>query len=469
MRLFGLSLNRAERTKEAVPAVSQPLNRASSWFPVIREPFTGAWQRNIQYDAQSVLSFHAVFACVTLISSDIAKLRLKLVERDASGIWSEVERAAFSPVLRKPNHYQNRIQFWEHWILSKLTRGNTYVLKERDGRNVVTALYILDPDRVRPLIAADGSVFYEVQPDPWGNPTGAAVTIPAREIIHDRMHAGLYHPLCGVSPLTAAGLAATQGLRIQGNSARFFGNNAQPGGVLTSEHIKVSDGPALTEQWRQNYGGENYGNVAVLAGGLKYQQLTMSAQDAQLIDQLRWSAEVVCGVMHVPQHKLGIGPAPLNNNVQAFNLEYYSQCIQKQLEDVELCMDEGLGIGEGVGPEPYIGTEFDVDNLLRMDTQALVAALKDGVSAAIYAPNEARLKVNLPPVDGGDVPFLQEQNWPVTILAAREMPTAPPTAPVPTKPAPGEAAPAPNPPPADTARRDLAERVARIVEISHAA
>jgi phage portal protein BeeE len=43
--------------------------------------------------------------------------------------------------LRKPNRYQNRIQFWEGWILSKLMRGNTYVLKVRDdNRNVVKPL-----------------------------------------------------------------------------------------------------------------------------------------------------------------------------------------------------------------------------------------------------------------------------------------------------------------------------------------
>jgi phage portal protein BeeE len=41
-------------------------------------------------------------------------------------------------VLRKPNRFQTRIQFLESWALSKLSRGNTYVLKQRDNRNVVT-------------------------------------------------------------------------------------------------------------------------------------------------------------------------------------------------------------------------------------------------------------------------------------------------------------------------------------------
>jgi phage portal protein BeeE len=59
-------------------------------------------------------------------------------------------------VLRKPNRYQNRIKFVETWIASKLLHGNAYILKERDNRGVVVALYVLDPHRVKPLVAPDG-------------------------------------------------------------------------------------------------------------------------------------------------------------------------------------------------------------------------------------------------------------------------------------------------------------------------
>lgn len=57
---------------------------------------------------------------------------------------------SFSPVIKRPNHYQNRIQFYETWVLSKLTSGNTYVLKIRDGRGVVIKMFGPDPRRVVP-------------------------------------------------------------------------------------------------------------------------------------------------------------------------------------------------------------------------------------------------------------------------------------------------------------------------------
>ena len=71
----------------------------------------GAWQANVNVTLEDSLRYWAVFRCISIIASDIAKMRLKLVEQDANGIWAETRAAAFSPVLRKPNPMQTRIQF----------------------------------------------------------------------------------------------------------------------------------------------------------------------------------------------------------------------------------------------------------------------------------------------------------------------------------------------------------------------
>ena len=117
MRLFGLTVSRAPAVATTEKAIAS-VPSGGGWWPVIRESFPGAWQRNVTVDQGAVLSFHAVWACATLIASDVAKLRVKLVQQDAGGVWSETASPAYSPVLRKPNAAQNRIQFWEHWMLS---------------------------------------------------------------------------------------------------------------------------------------------------------------------------------------------------------------------------------------------------------------------------------------------------------------------------------------------------------------
>jgi len=412
MRLFGFEISRASSSVDK--ALSPIGNERGGWYRVL-ESFSGAWQSNTEVNYDSVLANHAIYACSTLAASDVAKLRVKLVERDGDQIWSEVTNPAYSPVLRKPNSFQTRIQFWEGWMLSKLLRGNTYVLKERDRRGVVVALHVLDsaPGRVRPLVSDDGSVFYEIGADNISG-IGNTVTVPAREIIHDRFNC-LYHPLVGISPIFAAGLAATQGLRIQNDSNSFFTNKSRPGGILTAPgSISTDIADRLKTHWDSTYTGENVGKVAVLGDGLKFEPIRMSAEESQLIEQLKWTAEVVCSTYHIPPYKIGVGQMPAYNNIQALNVEYYSQCLQRLIEDAELCLDEGLGMPEGMG------TEFDLDGLLRMDSVTQMTVLTEGVKGSLLAPDEARKKLDLKPVPGGASPMAQQQNYSLAALAKRD-------------------------------------------------
>lgn len=415
IRMFGFEIS---RSKAAPQNLQAPSDRGNWWWPVIREPFAGAWQRNQEARAETVLTYHAVYSCVTLIASDISKVRPRLVEKDQNGIWVEADVPAFSPVLRKPNRYQNRIKFYEQWTVSKLIHGNTYALKQRDNRGVVVAMYILDPTRVKVLVAPDGSVYYQLSKDNLSGIEAENITVPASEIIHDVM-VPLYHPLCGVSPLTACGIAAVQGLNIQTASSQFFRNGSQPSGILTAPAtIDDTTAARIKKHWEDNYSGDNIGKVAVLGDGLKFEQMAVKAVDAQLIEQLKWSAETVCSTFHVPAYKVGVGQPPAYNNIEALERQYYAQCLQKLFECIEICLDEGLGLTSVEG-KTY-GVEFDLDDLLRMDTATLVEAESKAVGAGIKAPDEARKRLNLGKVPGGASPYLQQQNYSLAALAKRD-------------------------------------------------
>jgi len=416
MRLLGFEITRTKATRSTLQSV--PSSRGG-WYPIIRESFPGAWQTNTDVRLDNVLTYAAVYACVTLIASDIGKLRIRLVENDGDGIWTEVENPAYSPVLRKPNHFQSRIQFLEQWITAKLEYGNTYVLKQRDQRGVVTDLYVLDSGRVQPLVAPNGEVFYSVSADTLSELPDGDPAIPASEIIHDRMNC-LWHPLCGVSPITACGVSAIQGLRIQDNSAIFFGNGSNPGGVLTAPgHINQDTADRLKDYWSDNFTGSNVGKVAVLGDGLKFEQMTMTAVDAQLIEQLKWTAENVCIAFHVPPYKINVGPPPNYNNIEALDQQYYSQCLQTHIESIEVLLDEGLALADR-SPQ-VLGTEFDLDDLIRMDTPTRVKAAADSIGSGAVSPNEARKKFfGLGPVTGGNTPYMQQQNYSLEALSARD-------------------------------------------------
>lgn len=412
---FGFQLT---LTKASPPAGLQPpMSRGRDWIPIIRESFSGAWQRNVTVTQESVLAHSAVYSCVTLIASDVSKMRLRLVEQDEQDIWEEADSAAFAPVLRKPNQYQNRIKFFEQWVVSKLLNGNTYILKERDARKIVTAMYILDPSRTKPLVAPNGEVFYRLSRDNLSGIETDGVVVPASEIIHDTM-VPLFHPLCGVSPIFACGLAAAQGLSIQNNATRFFDSGAMPGGILTAPGV-IDDVTAarLKEHWEKNYtGAGGAGKIAVLGDGLKFERMVMSAVESQVIDQLKWTSETVCSCFHVPSYMIGATAPPSDPSAQ--NQQYYSQCLQAIIESIELCLDEGLGLTAVTSRT--LGTEFDIDDLLRMDTSTQINALAKAVGGSIMTPNVALKKQNMQPVTGGDTIYMQQQNYSLEALSKRD-------------------------------------------------
>ena len=93
MRLFGFEIARIKQYSGDLLTPIYGANRGG-WFPIINEPFTGAWQRNIALTGESLLAYHAIYACIDRIASDIAKCRIRLVEQDANMIWTEVTSSA---------------------------------------------------------------------------------------------------------------------------------------------------------------------------------------------------------------------------------------------------------------------------------------------------------------------------------------------------------------------------------------
>ena len=162
----------------------------------------------------------------------------------------------------------------------------------------------------------------------------------------------------------------------------------------------------------------------MLGGGLEYKPMSMTAVDAQLTDQDKRTSEMICAVYHVPASMVDSSHAPPYGNSETLLQQYYSQCLQTHMTGIENALDEGLEL-----PTPY-GTEFDVDDLIWMDTATRTKAAADAIGSGALSPNEARQKYfGLGPVPGGESPLAQQQYYSLAALAARD--TAAPTPPTP--------------------------------------
>jgi HK97 family phage portal protein len=416
------------RTKMNFSTLPMPPGMGGNSLPplshgYVHEPFAGAWQMNKEcWGPQGI--FSAVYACIAIIAGDVSKLPPRIVKRLPNGSKEDFPQHPAARVLAYPNTYQTRVDFWGQFVASSLFTGNTYVYLVRDQRGVISEMHILDPRRVRVMLADDGSIFYNI----GGMERLASLLetdfLPSRDILHHRLLT-LNHPLVGLTPLYAAGVSAMTGQTIQQNSFAFFSNMSRASGVLTAPgKISPELSSRLKSEWDVNFKGGSMGRTAVLGEGMKWEPLTISAADAQLIEQLRWSIEDVARCFRVPTYMLTDASKVSFKNAEQLARNYYSQTLQYHIESIESRIDVAFGLAGD------ISCEFDLASLLRMEFDARMSAYQVGINSGVLTINEARALEELPPAEGGSEPLVQAQYRPLS-MAGEPMPSATPPAPEP--------------------------------------
>lgn len=434
MKIFGLDISR----KKDLQTVEGQYR--GGWRRIL-EPFTGAWQQNISETRGDLVTYPTLYACLYRISSDIGKLPFMLTNTTPEGITRlapEPQQAAYA-VLKEPNNFQTQGQFREYWMLSKLVQGNTYALKRRDQRGQVVDLYVLDPERVMPMVSEAGEVYYQLYIDPLNtipsNYPAANLIVPASEIIHDRCMC-VHNPLIGVPPLAAAYWPALKNMKIMRSATEFFANNAQPGGILTAPAgMSDVDAEAVKQYWATNFTGQNSGRIAIIGADMKFTAFAQKSVDSQMVEQMRYSDEQICQPFGIPPFKVGIGSIPSGLGVDGLNQLYYADALQPHIEHMESLLDKGLRISKP------LGVELDIEPLLRMDQAKRADVASKLVGAGIETPNEGRLRFNYGPLEGGDTVYLQQQDFPLDQVRLNKIaqPMAAPE-PVPAEPDPEDVA-----------------------------
>ena len=290
-------------------------------------------------------------------------------------------------------------------MLSLLLHGNAYLLKDRDERGVVNQLYVLDPARVKVLIAPDGSVYYELQPnDLAGLASDEPPTIaPAREIIHIRINC-FFHQLMGVSPLYAVAGAVAQAHAIQSSSTAFFTNGGRSPFALVAP-TKLD--PLSAARAKEEATKFKTSGTMILELGMQIVPMPTTAADTQLIAQLGWTEETIAKCFRFPISLLNSAKQPPYANAEASQLQYKA-CLEPYMTSI------ANGLTTGLELPLYLKVEFDDTLLTWMDTATRVNAAKMAISAGHVAQRSPRHVLRARPGAGrANCRMLQQQNWPI--------------------------------------------------------
>jgi len=384
-------------------------------------PLEDGWQRNLS--PWLIKACGAAYACKWVISRTIASMPARHMRRLDNGGREEIKTSPLSRMLRNPNWYQTRSDFFLNLVFELLSYGNAYVLVYRDDSSRIESMHIVPAGSTEPYIVSDtGEVFYAVGNNPLIG--DIRVLIPARDVMHIRMHTPR-HPLIGVSPIKYATLAININTSVASNQAAFFSNMSRPSGVLTTEEkLTKEQMEALRQAWYSKSKGLNAGEVPILGWGLKWNPMTITSEDAQLIEAYRMSIEDIARVFDVPLAMIGDYTKATYNNTEQLINNWLSQGLGFHMSHIELAIARLFRLS----PEEYV--HFDESELLRTDFNGRVDGLTKGIIGGLYSPNEARRREGLPEVEYGSEPRLQAQVVPLSQIEMNQSAEPAPSAPV---------------------------------------
>jgi len=354
-----------------------------------------------------------VYTCVATLAQEVARLRIThFTNPDLKG-QVEMYASDLSRLLRKPNTYQTRSDFFLFIMYSLLMNGNSYCYAARDSRGHITSLTPLNPGSVTPYVVPGTSeIYYTInQMDIDPSNIDPDTFIPQRNMLHIRLFTPT-HPLIGMSPLTACMFSVDHGLSIQAEATKFFQNESKPSGILhTPKPLGKDQAKRLRDAWSQGTNGNNAGKVPVLDNDLQFQQMSLSAADSQLIEQYAMTKKDIAIVYRVPLYMVGEGDTQFRT-AEASQRDFVTRALGFYLEHIEASLDSFFGFD---GRTEML--EFDVERgIMRPEYNARIEGLTKGVQGGIFSPNEARSTENLVAKEAGDNLFMQRQNVPISML-----------------------------------------------------
>lgn len=386
MKVFGIEIRKA--SKKEINS-STMANSGLGRGPLMRK-------------ASYPMLLSTVYRCVDVISDAIAQLPLETYLVDSEGFKKpHKEHPLYSLMNEEPSEYMTRFTFFKTLVVSTLLLGNGYAYIERDSRGDVLQLIYQPESSVSIVWVTDINgiprMRYRV--------TGFKELVEPKNMIHILNFS--YDGIIGVSTLTHARQSLGIAADSEAHAAGFFKGGASAAGVLTIE------GRVNKEQKEQNYqewsartdprtGAPN--GIVILEGNMKYQPISISPKDSQLLESRQFNVVDICRFFSVSPVKAFDLSKSSYSTVEATQLAFLTDTVAPMLVKIELELQRKLF---KPSERRKLKIEFNTSALLRADKAAQAAYWKDLFNIGGATPNEARRENNLPRIEGGDEAFVQ--------------------------------------------------------------
>ncbi len=366
---------------------------------------------------RTAMQMTAVYACVRVLAESVASLPLHLYRR--GGTSENREKAEEHPLFfllhDEPNPEMTSYMFRETLMTHLLLFGNAYAQILRNGKGEVLGLYPLMPNRMSVERDENGKLFYRYYRynEAIKEKHNQYLLLTPQDVL--RIPGLSYDGLVGFSPIAACRNAVGAGLAAENYSGRYFANGAAPMGVL--EHPGLIKNPSLLrESWNAAYGGtQNAGKVAILEEGMKFTPISVSPQDAQLLETRKFTVEEICRIFRVPPHLVQDLERATFNNIEQMSIDFVMYSLMPWLVRWEQSMSKALLSRE---EKKRYEIRFNVDGLLRGSHKERYEAYAVGINNGFMCPNDVRRLENMDVIPNGDIFMVQGAMMPLDMVGA---------------------------------------------------
>jgi len=365
-------------------------------------PLTFSTGQTMEVSVESAMQISAVWAAVRLITESIGCMPFNLFDIRNGDRVQASDHNLHHILTVQPNQYQTTTEFWESIALNLALSGNAYAIKQKAG-GMLVGLLPVSTQQMKTELLDDGTVVHELR-------TGSDVRVYSSDSM---WHIKLFgNGIVGMSPLSYARSAVGIAVAGEGRVSDIYANGAKPSGVLSIDRLLTDDQRA---QVRTRFKGLEQGSddrLFVLEAGMKYQQVSMSPQDIQLLDSRRFQIEDIGRFFGVPSILLNqtYGQSSLGSNVKEIFEAFYKLALRPYLERIEASVLRWLLDPDERGD--YIA-EFNFDALLRPDLLSRMQANREAIHSGQMTPNEARFSEGRPSIEGGDRLMIQGATVPI--------------------------------------------------------
>lgn len=353
-----------------------------------------------EVDIDRALQVSSVFACVRLISETVSTLNPKVYRVNPNGSKEYLPEHPLNRILcGRANSFQTGQEFLELMTVQLCLQGNAYALKQRNSVGDLVGLVPLMPSQMEVTLLDNKRLRYQYTVG------GKVSEYSQNDIWHVKL---MGNGAIGLSPLQYARTTFGIGIAAEKTVAKLFANGAKPSGILMVDQILKPEQRQMIREKFQGISSGSDSNLFVLEANMKYQQISMTPEDIELLSSRKFQVEDIARFFGVPSVLINdlSATSVWGSGIHEIVQGWYKLGLRPYL--VRLATSGKISL---LGRDEQDDHEimFDLDPLLQVGRRDRYQGHREGITAGFLTVNEARRMEGLEDKEGGDDLRIQAQ------------------------------------------------------------